>query len=158
MANLFIETIQVNVLQAAPQINVTPPEASARIDVRLLPDTDGEALLAELRELLGEEVEVEVLLTAPPSAPSPHDGELFRLLERTLGPEAPVVPFFSPGFTDSRFFRQRGVPAYGFSPFTLEPQDQLGIHGANERIPLDELDRGVERMRRVAETWARGPS
>ena len=56
------------------------------------------------------------------------------------------MPFFSPGFTDSRLFRGRGIPAYGVSPFTLEPQDLLGIHGADERI------RSLSTMRRDSRT------
>jgi len=148
--------VQVNVLQGAAQINVVPPRATARVDVRLLPDTDGDAFLAELRGLLGKDVEVQVLLTSPPVAPSSADTPVHRIVAAVLGKEAPVVPFFSPGFTDSRLFRARGIPAYGVSPFTLEPQDLLGIHGADERIPLRELDRGVERMREVVRRWARG--
>jgi len=66
------------------------------------------------------------------------------------------MPYFSPGFTDSRGFRRRGIAAYGISPFMLEPQDSLGIHGADERIPLDELDRGVERLRRIVTGWVEG--
>jgi acetylornithine deacetylase/succinyl-diaminopimelate desuccinylase-like protein len=156
MENLFLDNVQVNVLQGSEQINVIPPRATARVDVRLLPDTDGEALLAALRSRLGKDVEVRVLLTVPPTPPSPTDTPLHRTLTAVLGPEAPVVPFFSPGFTDSRLFRARGIPAYGFSPFTLEPQDLLGIHGADERIPLRELDRGVERLREIVRRWARG--
>ena len=41
------------------------------------------------------------------------------MLEKTLGPEAPLVPSFITGTTDSRYFRERGIPAYGFSPFVL---------------------------------------
>ena len=70
-------------------------------------------------------------------------------MERVLKAEGPVVPTFIAGFTDSRFFRQRGIPAYGVSPFLLGPEDSKGIHGPDERISLRELDRGVERMRRV---------
>jgi acetylornithine deacetylase/succinyl-diaminopimelate desuccinylase-like protein len=154
MANLFVDTVQVNVLEAAPQINVIPPVARARIDARLLPDTDGDAFLEEVRAILGDEVEVEVLLTFPPLPASPTEGALYRLLQQTLGSEAPVAPYFSPGFTDSHFFRRRGIPAYGFSPFTLEPGDQLGIHAVDERIPVAELDRGIERMRSVVRAWA----
>lgn len=156
MENLFLDTVQVNVLRGAAQINVVPPRATARVDVRLLPDTDGEAMLAELRQALGEEVEVRVLLTSPPTPPSPTNTALHGALTRVLRREAPVVPFFSPGFTDSRLFRQRGIPAYGFSPFAIEPQDLLGIHGPDEHIPLAELDRGVDRMRRVVRDWALG--
>jgi len=156
MENLFLDTVQVNVLQAAAQINVVPPRAIAQIDVRMLPDTDGEALLADLRRALGPEVTATVLLTEPAAAPSAVDTSLHRLLVRVLGAEAPVMPYFSPGFTDSRAFRRQGIPAYGISPFPLEPQDALGIHGANERIPLDELDRGVDRLRRIVAGWVRG--
>ena len=67
-----------------------------------------------------------------------------------------MVPAFIPGFTDSRFFRERGIPAYGVSPFELAGDDSRGIHGPDERIPLAELDRGVERMRRVVASYA-GP-
>jgi acetylornithine deacetylase/succinyl-diaminopimelate desuccinylase-like protein len=156
MENLFLDTVQVNVLQGAAQINVVPPRATARVDVRLLPDTDGEAFLAELRGLLGKDVEVTVLLTSPPVPPTPTDTPLHRALAAVLRKEGPVVPFFSPGFTDSRLFRRRGIPAYGFSPFALEPQDLLGIHGADERIPLRELDRGVERLRQIVQMWCGG--
>jgi acetylornithine deacetylase/succinyl-diaminopimelate desuccinylase-like protein len=154
MENLFLDTVQVNVLSGAAQINVVPPRASARVDVRLLPDTDGESMLAELRQALGADVEVQVLLTSPPAPASPTATELHAVLARVLAGEAPVVPYFSPGFTDSRLFRQRGIPAYGFSPFAIEPQDLLGIHGADEHIPLAELDRGVDRMKRVVRDWA----
>jgi acetylornithine deacetylase/succinyl-diaminopimelate desuccinylase-like protein len=156
--NLFLDTVQVNVLTGAAQINVVPPRATARVDVRLLPDTDAEGMLAELRQALGEDVDVRVLLTSPPTPASPTDTPLHGVLAAILGEEAPVVPFFSPGFTDSRLFRQRGIPAYGFSPFALEPQDLLGIHGTDEHIPLAELDRGVDRMRRIVRQWALGPS
>src|SRR4029078_1517027 len=95
------------------------------------------------------EVETEVLLTAPPAPPSPTTGRLYGAFERVLGREAPVVPALVPGFTDSRSFRQRGIPAYGLAPFALAGEDLEGIHNRDERIPLAELDRGVERMRRL---------
>ncbi|HEV8631429.1 MAG TPA: M20/M25/M40 family metallo-hydrolase [Thermoanaerobaculia bacterium] len=158
MENLFLDTVQVNVLQGAAQINVVPPQAVARVDVRLLPDTDGDALLAELEQTLGKDVEVRVLLTAPPSPPSSTATPAHRALAGALAAEAPLVPFFSPGFTDSRFFRQRGIPAYGFSPFAIEPLDLFGIHGADEHLLLAELDRGVDRMQRVVRRWASGSS
>jgi acetylornithine deacetylase/succinyl-diaminopimelate desuccinylase-like protein len=68
--------------------------------------------------------------------------------------EAEVVPVFIAGFTDSRFFRERGIPAYGVSPFVLDGEVLRGIHGADERIPLAELEAGVERMRRIVAAYA----
>ncbi len=149
MANLFLDTVQVTVLRGGERINVIPETATARIDIRLLPDTDADAFLKTVRRLLGPGFGVKLLVTSPPSPPSPASGRLYRAMERALRPEGPVVPTFIAGFTDSRFFRERGIPAYGLSPFLLGPDDTQGIHGTNERIPLRELDRGVVRMRQI---------
>lgn len=154
MANLFLDTAQVTVLEAGERINVIPGEARARIDVRLLPDTDEQAYLRQVEALLGGDVQVEVLLQAPRAEPSPTDTAAYRVLERTLGGEAPVVPAMISGFTDSRYFREHGIPAYGVSPFLVEAEDLLGIHGTDERIPLEAFDAGVERMKRLVRGWA----
>jgi acetylornithine deacetylase/succinyl-diaminopimelate desuccinylase-like protein len=57
-----------------------------------------------------------------------------------------VVPAFIAGFTDSRWVRERGLAAYGVSPFALAGDVLSGIHGPDERIPTAELERGIERM------------
>lgn len=155
-SSLFLDSLHVTMLEGSERINVVPPEARARLDVRLLPDTDSEAFLAELKSALGAEdvyVDVEVLLASPPVPPSPVAHPAYRLLEEVLGGEGPVVPAFIPGFTDSRYFRLRGIPAYGIAPFALESRDLQGIHGADERIPVEEFTRGVERLRRVVKGW-----
>jgi len=154
MAGLFLDTVQVTVLAGGDRINVVPAAAEARIDVRLLPDTDGAAFLAAVRGALGPQLAVEVLVTAPPAPPSPASGRLYGAIRQVLGREAAVVPMLDAGTTDSRFFRERRVPAYGLAPFALGPDDSGGIHGADEHLPLAELDRGVERMRRIVRAYA----
>lgn len=154
MANLFVDSIQVTVLDGGEKINVIPEKARARLDVRLLPDTDADKFLAEVKKTLGDDCEVEVLVTSPPATPSPTSGPVWTALERALGADGPVVPTFVPGFTDSRYFRERGIAAYGITPFALSGEDLRGIHNPDERIPLDELERGVERMRRAVTFYA----
>ncbi len=66
MANLFLDTVQVTVLRGGERINVIPEQAAARIDIRLLPDTDAAAFLATVKQRLGPELEVKVLVTSPP--------------------------------------------------------------------------------------------
>lgn len=151
----FIDSLQVTELDNGKGSNVVAPEASAHLDIRLLPDSDQEAFLADVRERLGPRLEVEVLLTAPQAPASPTDHRIFRALEHTLGVRGPVVPNFMSGTTDSRFFRQRGIPAYGFSPFALDADESRGIHALDESIPRREFLRGVETMRRVLLAIAR---
>lgn len=153
---LFLDTVQVTGITGSDSINVIPGEATARVDCRLLPDTDAEAFLAGLAAALGKHAEVAVLLSSPPAPASPTGTPAWRAIEHGLGGGAPAVPSVSAGFTDSRHFRARGVAAYGVWPFVLHAEDAAGIHAADERIPTLELDRGVERMRRIVEAFARG--
>jgi acetylornithine deacetylase/succinyl-diaminopimelate desuccinylase-like protein len=154
MANLFVDTVQVTVLAGGDRINVIPAEAKAKVDIRLLPETDSAAFLAAVRTALGKELAVEVLVSAAPAPTSPANGRLWDAFQRVLSKEAAVVPMLDAGTTDSRFFRQHGVASYGIAPFALGPEDSGGIHGANEHLPLRELDRGVDRMRRIVEAYA----
>ncbi len=140
----LVDSIQINTLMSGERVNVTPEVAEALIDVRMLPDTDQAELLAEIEQILGEKVSVEVILSAPPAQPSPTDTELFGCLRDFLSRRAPVVPTFIAGVTDSRYFRERSVPAYGFSPFVLDGQDLRGIHGPNEKISIDAFVDGVD--------------
>jgi acetylornithine deacetylase/succinyl-diaminopimelate desuccinylase-like protein len=154
MANLFLDTVQVTVLRGGDRINVIPERAAAQLDVRLLPDTDSAAFLADVKKRLGPDFEVKVRITSPPSPPSPASGRLYAAIERALKPDGPVTPTFIAGFTDSRYFREKGIPAYGVSPFKIGPEESKGIHGPDERIPLAEIDRGVERMRKMVTFYA----
>lgn len=149
MPIFFVDSVQVTELSASVGPNVVSPTATASIDIRLLPDTDTEVFLAEVREILGPRLEVEVVLSAPQALPAPLDHPVYRALEEALGIRAPVVPTFMAGTTDSRYFRQRGIPAYGFSPFSLSGREMRGIHATDEAIPVDELLRGIETQRRV---------
>ena len=160
MAGLFLDTVQVTQLAGSERINVVAGEARAAIDARLLPDTDERAFLAALRERLGAGVEVSVRLSSPPSAPSPAAGPVWAALAAGLAGgrpgAAPVVPVFIAGITDARYFRERGVPAYGISPFELEPALLRTVHGPDERIPLAAFDAGVARLVAIATALAAG--
>jgi acetylornithine deacetylase/succinyl-diaminopimelate desuccinylase-like protein len=150
MSAFFEDTIQITSL-ATPSdtVNVVPAEASSLIDIRLLPDTPVETAMTKLRDAIGKNPRVEVLLSSPPTESSPTDSATYRALEKVLGREAPLVPSFITGTTDSRYFRERGVPAYGFSPFVLSGDEVRGIHGADESIPIDNFRAGLEVMRQV---------
>ena len=60
--------------------------------------------------------------------------------------EAVVVPSMTVGGTDNRFLRQRGIPAYGFIPALISPEEQAGFHANNEFLTVDNLNMGCELM------------
>lgn len=159
MAGLFLDTLQITQLEAADRINVVAGEAKATIDARLLPDTDPEAWLAALRERLGPEIEVRILLDAPASPPSPASGETWDAIVAALGRgREPVVPVFIGGISDSRWFRERGIPAYGLLPFPIEGMLMRTVHGPDERMPLDAFAAGIERTKELVRLLVAPPA
>jgi acetylornithine deacetylase/succinyl-diaminopimelate desuccinylase-like protein len=74
---------------------------------------------------------------------------------RIAYPDTLVGPYFLPwSATDSRFFRQSGIPSYGFSPFLIFSTDTFRVDGRNERLSLPGYMTGfqlyLDAVRRIA--------
>ncbi len=143
------DTIAPTVLQASNKTNVISATASAEIDCRLLPGSDPKTMLKTVVKVMNDkDLKTDVILNFPPVS-SPQKSELMNALQslaRHQDKGAPVVPTMSIGFTDSHYFRQKDITAYGFVPIQITAEEAKGIHGANERIGVDELGSGVQRM------------
>ena len=142
-------TISLTALEGSNKTNVIPPEASAELDVRLLPDQDPAAFRDALATVIDDaSIEIETLLSFPP-AESPTDHALFDVLAAIAErdhPGAVVTTPLSVGFTDCHFFRERGVPCYGFMPFVLGDRDYRLVHGNDERLSVENLRAGCRRL------------
>jgi acetylornithine deacetylase/succinyl-diaminopimelate desuccinylase-like protein len=114
-AALVRHTITPTVFTASQKTNVIPQTASADLDCRLMPDEAPESFVRLIEEVIDDpEVKVEVLLNFPPSS-SPTDTSLFEAIRVVAAEErALVIPTMLAGFTDSHYFRQKGVVSYGF--------------------------------------------
>ncbi|MEH6543882.1 MAG: M20/M25/M40 family metallo-hydrolase [Porticoccaceae bacterium] len=133
-------------LQGSGKINVVPGMAFLELDCRLLPDANPEQVVERIQTLLGPEVQVRTLLSFKPGVSSSRH-PLFESITAVLQeryPEALLLPKVSPGFTDSHFFRERGVTAFGFSPILLDEDGSYGVHGVNERLTLDDFYQGLQ--------------
>ena len=89
---------------------------------------------------------------------SPPDTELFRAIQavaRDVDPGARVVPRVIAGFTDAHWLRDLGIVVYGFVPRWLPPSESRGVHGLNERVSVDNLERGIETTVRILEELGR---
>ncbi len=146
LAALTRNTCSITVLKGSDKINVIPPEADAQLDCRLLPDQDPAAFVRELESVINDPgIKVERILGFTPAV-SPTDNPLYQAIAdvtRRHFPDANIVPAVSTGFTDSHFFRDRGVACYGFAPILIPEEDESGIHGINERLSAENLRRGT---------------
>ena len=118
-----------------------PSEASAILDIRMLPDENVEDFYAELAAVI-DDPRVEIVpehIYRPAAPPSEIDNEMFQTLERValrMYPDATVLPTMSTGATDMAQVRAMGMQAYGIGPArsVAEMNSGFGAHGDNERI------------------------
>jgi len=75
---------------------------------------------------------------------------------RKEDPEAIAVPYIMAGITDGRFLSCLGVQTYGFVPLMQSPPGFNPInlmHAADERIPVDALEFGVNAIYNVLQRF-----
>ena len=142
-------TISLTGMTGSNKTNVIPPEASAEIDIRLLPDTDPAAMLATLKALVNDTaVHWSTILEPKTPLESPIDTDLFRAIERAAkdrAPDAFVTTPMQTGATDRPTYRKLGIVTYAIDPFLTEQAErQKGVHGNNERLSVANVGFGVK--------------
>jgi len=142
-------------LDAGYKENVIPGRATATIDCRDLPG-QAESFLAEIRELLGPDLEVSHVQRQPALETS-FDGPLVDMMAAALRAEDPgarAVPYMLSGGTDAKAWSRLGIRCFGFAPLRLPPDLAFAqlFHGIDERVPVDGLRFGA----RVLDRFLRG--
>jgi len=148
---LLGNTASPTVLRAGNKTNVIPGFAEAEIDGRILPGQTKDDFMRELRDVLGADIELEVMHSLPPVVTEPKESSLYSLIHEVMAeraPDAPMVPFTLQGFTDAKAFTSIGSKWYGFAPVMLPPTLRFAdmFHGHNERIPVDGLAWGTHTL------------
>lgn len=149
-AYMLHDTISLTVMRGSEQTNVIPDRAYCQLDVRLLPGQDPKTFLSELRAVVGDEtIQLEPISRYRTPNFSPTDTELYRIIERTVrkhSPGALVVPSLNSGYTESQMYRPLGINCYGFAPVEIPPALDTTQHAANERVPVEQIRRGVKML------------
>ncbi len=151
-----------NIIQGGTKNNVIPDLVELVIDIRLLPGETSEDVEAHLLAAIGPElmasVDVEPIhdgVSTESSTDTPLWSALVDSIQMTY-PGAKVLPSMVTGGTDARFFRRRGIPAYGAGLLSAD----IGIgefmsrfHGHNERIDIESLRMTTKLWLDVAERF-----
>jgi acetylornithine deacetylase/succinyl-diaminopimelate desuccinylase-like protein len=109
---LLANTASATVVRAGAKTNVIPGVAEFEIDGRTLPGQSDDDLLRELRAVLGEGVELEIIKSAPPTITDPIESPVYDIIKTQVEsrhPGARVVPYLTRGFTDAMYFTQMGA-------------------------------------------------
>ena len=148
---LLANTASATVVRAGNKTNVIPGVAEFEIDGRTLPGQTDDDLLRELHAVLGDGVALEIIKSCPPTVTEPDASPVFDIIKRQIEarePDAVVIPYLIPGFTDAKYFTQMGARWYGFSPVKIEKGSGIRFadmfHGHDERVPVAGLAWGVD--------------
>jgi len=149
-------------LKAGFRGNVIPGSAEATLNLRVIPGTDLQKFIAEIREVIDDpRVDVSLSPGDNPDAArvkelvketeslksSSTNTDLYRALEasaHSTWPGKPVTPYLFQAGTDAIAWRSRGVPVYGIYPYPITAEDLTRMHGNDERVSIESLQQGTE--------------
>ena len=152
---LLRTTQAVTILRSGEVPNVIPGEARAVVNLRLLPGDTTAGVLARVQRVArgamtgGFALHVGFLPREALSEPVPEariDPALWKAVEDSVHlvePRAVVAPFLVIGATDSRQFAHLADAIVRFMPVVMTAQDLPRIHGADERISLENYGRMI---------------
>ncbi|MBV9656299.1 MAG: M20/M25/M40 family metallo-hydrolase [Acetobacteraceae bacterium] len=148
----------VGLIRGGINTNVVPDRVAFRIDRRMTPEEQGEAVESELRQVIEDaarsypdaKVTIRRILLAEPLTPLPGSerisaalcAEASRIMGETVGTTG------TPLYTDARHYAAHRVPIvlYGAGPHSIE---EANAHRADERLPLSDLFKATEVVART---------
>ncbi len=145
--------LTIGLISGGINTNVVPDRVVFRLDRRIVPEENVEAVEAELRDVISKaamavpdaRVDVRRILIAAPLQRLPAGDRMVEILcqraSAVMG--EPIGASGVPLYTDARHYMAHGVPIvlYGAGPRTIE---EANAHRADERLPLSDLYKATE--------------
>jgi carboxypeptidase PM20D1 len=142
-------TMAPTMLEGSAKENVLPQEATATVNYRLHPRDSVEDIVALTQERVGDDLTVELRggFQRGASAVSRSDNAAFAGLAKTFGQvfgDVIIVPGLTIAGTDTRHYSRVADDSYRINPFVMTGEDIPRLHGVNERLSLEDLERAAQ--------------
>lgn len=124
-----------------------PETATATIKLRIAPHDSFEAMLSNIKSVLGDTVEYEYDNVMNPPAVSDHNTQSFSYIKSVINkvfPNVGVSPFILDAYTDSRSFKHICKEIYRFGAFSLDNKQFASVHGANEKLSVEDFLKSID--------------
>ncbi|WP_417269384.1 M20 family peptidase [Celeribacter sp.] len=142
-------TTAPTMLSGSPKENVLATQASATINFRLHPRDTIEGVVEHIKTVI-DDPDIEVIVNrdfaseASPVADVDGIGysDVAKSIREVFGDLA-FVPGLTIAATDARHYAKAAKNAYRINPFKVNGADIARFHGTNERLSIENLERGV---------------
>lgn len=138
--------------------NALPQHVMVTVNCRILPTDSNEFVRKTLETVvagegvslrpargseLGTEVETQSEIELRPDVMS-----AIETASKSMWPDVAVVPIMTPGGTDNKYLRQRGISVYGVNGIFIDVEDDRG-HAKDERLRVSSFFEGQEFLYRL---------
>jgi carboxypeptidase PM20D1 len=144
---LLSTTTAVTMAKGSPAPNVIPQNSEAVVNFRILPGETGEELLQSIiKTCKGIPLELTPINLDEPSIVSPTDTEGYRIIRsvtKKIYPDAIIAPYVLLASSDARKYESVCKNIYRFTPFYIQNDEVSAMHGTNENISVENINRCV---------------
>jgi len=151
-ASMVRTSVSPTIMAGGYRVNVIPSEATATLDVRMLPDEKPDQFLAAMTRVINDPSVVARFVNdagalRPSGRPARIDSDAFRTIQSATSRnyDTVTIPMMSTGATDMAQVRAKGTECYGIGPASdiEDAAKGYGAHSDQERILEAELYRFV---------------
>jgi carboxypeptidase PM20D1 len=141
-------TFQLTKIYNTPgALNQIPNSASAYFDCRLLPRF-GEKPFAikRLMRTLDPRIKLSIIDESPEAEPTKPDVffDKLKMALKKVYEGSETIPFLFLASSDNSYFRNKNIPTFGIMPIMVSEAQMQSVHAANERIAINQLNKGSE--------------
>jgi len=127
--------------------NKIPANVTAILDCRLLPDVETDDFINQVKRWLdNDDIEINVMQEGIVASPTKIDQYYYKMSDaiKSVYENAEVIPILFPATNDNKYFRAKGIPAYGILPTYMNIELLETIHSIDERLPVKSLLEGID--------------
>lgn len=139
-------TVAPTMLDGGSSSNVLPSAATATVNIRINIGESTASVMARLRRVIADpEVIVRLVEGDEPTPEASTTNAAWKLITDAVEASYPGVatlPYLTMAATDGRHWHRFVPDVYRFAPLQMDAAQRASVHGVDERVGVDALQRG----------------
>lgn len=150
---LVTSTFAFTIIEGGNQSNIIPNHVEANINVRVAPFNTPDQVLEHVKKVIDDpEIKITASNINKMYGECSFLSEGYEIIKQTTIEtynDTIVSPFVMFGGTDARHYNEISDCVIRFSPMKVTNEDRKGIHGLNEKIKVESLEKCLEFYQRL---------